>query len=100
MGTKSQELQPTHPETRRLEEERIMLTKAIFEEKWSVIRGLINAKWSLMVEYDLAKIDKADVKFDKLTTMLQVKYGYTRQVAREAIGQLWKDYETNHKISN
>lgn len=73
------------------------MNKALFEEKWSVIRGLINAKWSLMVEYDLAKVDKAEVKFDKFTTMLQVKYGYTRQSAREAVAQLWKDYESKNK---
>ena len=29
-----------------------MMNKAIFEEKWNVIRGQINARWSLMVEYD------------------------------------------------
>jgi len=52
-----------------------MMNRAIFEEKWALIRGQINAKWSLMVEYDLIKVDKADVKFDKFTTMLQVKYG-------------------------
>jgi hypothetical protein len=74
-----------------------MMNRALFDEKWSVIRGLINAKWSLMVEYDLAKVDKADIKFDKFVTMLQVKYGYTRQSAREAVAQLWKDYETNNK---
>lgn len=74
-----------------------MMNRALFDEKWSVIRGLINAKWSLMVEYDLAKVDKAEIKFDKFVTMLQVKYGYTRQSAREAVAQLWKDHETNNK---
>lgn len=74
-----------------------MMNRAIFEEKWTLIRGQINAKWSLMVEYDLIKVDKADVKFDKFTTMLQVKYGYTRQKAREEIGSLWSEYEANNK---
>jgi hypothetical protein len=76
-----------------------MMNKAIFEEKWSLIRGQINAKWSLMVEYDLIKVDKADVKFDKFTTMLQVKYGYTRQKAREEIAKLWAEYEANNKVA-
>jgi hypothetical protein len=75
------------------------MNRALFEEKWSVIRGLINAKWSLMVEYDLVKVDKADVKFDKFATMLQVKYGYTRQSAREAIAKLWAEHESNNKSS-
>jgi hypothetical protein len=71
--------------------------KSIFEEKWSLIRGQINARWSLMVEYDLIKVDKAEVKFDKFVTMLQVKYGYTRQKARDEIGMLWSAYEANNR---
>jgi hypothetical protein len=74
-----------------------MMNKTIFEEKWPLIRGQINAKWNLMVEYDLVKVDKADVKFDKFTTMLQVKYGYTRQKAREEIANLWAEYESNNR---
>ena len=70
------------------------MNKTLFEEKWSLIRGKINAKWSLMVEYDLLKIDKAEVKFDKFVTMLQVKYGHTRQKAREEAGKLTAEFET------
>ncbi len=40
-----------------------------------------------MSEYDLNKVDKADVKFDKYVTMLQVKYGYTRQQAKAEINK-------------
>lgn len=74
-----------------------MINKAIFEEKWDLIRGQINSRWSLMAETDLNKVDKADVKFDKFVTMLQVKYGYTRQIAREEVGKLWAEYETANK---
>ena len=73
-----------------------MMNKAIFEEQWKLIRGQINARWSLMVEYDLIKVDKADVKFNKFVTMLQVKYGYTRKQAREEIGNLWAEYESKN----
>lgn len=73
------------------------MNKALFEENWKQIRGEITARWSLMAEYDLAKVDKAEVKFDKFVTMLQVKYGYTRQQAREEIAKLWAEYESNHK---
>ena len=73
-----------------------MMNKALFEEKWKLIRGQINARWSLMVEYDLVKVDKADVKFDKFVTMLRVKYGYTRKQAREEIGNLWAEYESKN----
>ena len=75
------------------------MNKTIFEEKWTLIRGQINARWSLMVEYDLNKVDKAEVKFDKFVTMLQVKYGYTRQEARDKIGTLWTEYEANNKVN-
>ena len=75
------------------------MNKAVFEEKWSQIRGQINAKWSLMVEYDLLKVDKAEVKFDIFVTMLQVKYGYSRQKAREEIAKLWSEYEAQNKVA-
>lgn len=73
------------------------MNKALFEEKWSLLRSQINAKWSLMVEYDLLKVDKAEVKFDKFATMLQVKYGYTRQKAKEEIAKLWLEYDAKNK---
>jgi len=79
-----------------VKENYIMMNKALFEEKWKLIRGQINTRWSLMVEYDLIKVDKADVKFNKFVTMLQVKYGYTRQKAREEIGNLWAEYESKN----
>jgi hypothetical protein len=49
-----------------------MINKAVFDEKWKVIRGQSTNWWGLMAEYDLVKVDKADVKFDKFVTMLQV----------------------------
>jgi len=76
-----------------------MINKAVFDEKWKVIRGQSTVWWSLMAEYDLVKVDKADVKFDKFVTMLQVKYGYTRQKAREEINRLWTEYEAKNKNS-
>jgi hypothetical protein len=75
------------------------MNKTIFEEKWNLIRGQTSARWSLIADYDLLKVDKAEVKFDKFVTMLQVKYGYSRQKAREEIGKLWAEYEAKSKIS-
>jgi len=73
------------------------LNNAIFEEKWKQIRGQSTEWWSLMAEYDLLKVDKAEAKFDKFVSMLQVKYGYTRQKAREEVGKLWAKYESENK---
>jgi len=74
-----------------------MITKALFEEKWKVIRVQSTGWWSLMAEFDLVKVDKAEVKFDKFVTLLQVKYGFTRQKAREEINRAWTEYEAKHK---
>ena len=76
-----------------------MMNKAIFEDKWKLIRGQSAEWWSLMAEYDLVKVDKAEVKFDKYVTMLQVMYGYTRQKAREEIARRWAEYESKSKIA-
>ena len=67
------------------------MNKAIFEEKWKEIRSQSTSWWNLMAEHDLVKVDKADVKFDKFVTMLQVKYGYTRQQARDEINRIWSE---------
>jgi hypothetical protein len=93
------EITKTPIHEKRFPKENRMMNKAIFEENWSKIRGEINARWDLMVEYDLVKVDKADIKFDKFVTMLQVKYGYTRQAARDEIGKLWSEYEAKNKNS-
>lgn len=73
------------------------MNKAIFEEKWKLIRGQSAEWWSLMAEHDLVKVDKAEIKFDKFVTMLQVKYGYTRQKAREELSRHWAEYEAERK---
>jgi hypothetical protein len=67
----------------------------VFPEE--VFRAQATGWWSLMAEYDLLKVDKAEVKFDKFVTMLQVKYGYTREKAREEIGRMWGEYEAKAK---
>jgi hypothetical protein len=63
--------------------------KTKFDEKWKLIRGQSMEWWSLIGEHDLKKVDKADDKLTKFTTILQVKYGYTRQQAREDINKRW-----------
>lgn len=73
------------------------MNRALFEEKWKLIRDQINERWSLMAEYDLLKVDKAEVKFDKFANMLQAKYGYSRQKAKDEISKLWSEYESKTK---
>lgn len=78
----------------------MIMTRAIFDENWKEIRAQATGWWSLMAEFDLHKVDKAEVKFDKFVTMLQVKYGYTREKAREEIGRLWGEYREKSKSIN
>lgn len=75
----------------------MVMNKTIFEENWKLIRSQSTQRWSLMAEYDLNKVDKAEVKFDKFVTMLRVKYGYTQEKAREEIGRFWAEYEARRK---
>jgi hypothetical protein len=72
------------------------LNNQIFEEKWKQIRSQSTGWWSLMAEYDLLKVDKAEVKFDKFVNILQVKYGHTRQQARDEVGKRWKEYASQN----
>lgn len=63
------------------------MNKNLFESNWKQIRSHSTGWWNLMSEYDLNKVDKAEVKLDKYATMLQVKYGYTRKQAKMEIGK-------------
>lgn len=75
------------------------MNKALFEENWKEIRSHCTERWSLVAEHDLVKVDKADVKLDKLITMLQVKYGMTREVAREEINRLWTQNTAKNQLT-
>ena len=63
------------------------MNKTIFEGKWKQIRGKSKEWWSLINDLDLSRIDKAAVKLDKYVVLLQVKYGYTKQHAKEEINR-------------
>ena len=85
--------------TIRKNRENLTLNKNLFESKWEQIRSQTTAWWTLMSEYDLNKVDKADVKFDKYVTMLQVKYGYTRQQAKTEISTRVAEFEAEQMNS-
>jgi hypothetical protein len=76
------------------------MNRTLFESKWKQIRSQTTAWWSLMVDYDLNKVDKADVKLDKYVTMLRVKYGYTREEAKKEIDKHVAKYEAEQKSSS
>ena len=71
-----------------------------FDQEWKVIRGRSMEWFSLLGEHDLKKIDKAQDKQDKFLTMLQVKYGYTRQQATEEVNRRWAAfYRAKSKVN-
>ena len=57
----------------------------LFESKWEQVRTQSRHWWSLFSEEDLDRVEHALVKRDKYVMMLQVKYGYTRDFAREEV---------------
>ena len=69
------------------------MNKVIFDRQWKVIRGEFTARWSLVGDFDLNRMDKAEDKYHRFVTMLQVKYGFTRQQAREEIGKFWTEFK-------
>jgi uncharacterized protein YjbJ (UPF0337 family) len=71
------------------------VNKDVFENKWEQIRAQSKAWWGLFSEDDLNKIEKADVKSDKYTMMLRVKYGYTHERAQEEINKRIAELESN-----
>jgi len=77
----------------------MMINRALFEENWTLIRSRSTERWSLMADYDLTKVDKADVKLDKFVTMLRVKYGYTQEKAREEVAMFWAEYIGKSKLA-
>lgn len=70
------------------------MDKHEFEGKWAQIRGQSKIWWSLITDANLDQVDKADVKFFEYVTLLQLKYGYDRQMAKDEISRHVAEYET------
>jgi hypothetical protein len=76
------------------------MNKELFESKWKQIRSQSTVWWSLMSAEDLNKVDKANVKLDKYVTMLQVKYGYTREQAKKEVDKRVIEYDAKQNRSS
>ena len=69
------------------------MDKNEFEDKWPQIQSQSKVWWSLINDFDLDKVRKADIKFFEYVRILQLKYGYDRQVAKDEIGRRAAEYE-------
>ena len=76
------------------------MNRTIFEGNWKEIRGKSKEWWSLINDLDLKRVDKASFKLDKYIVLLQVKYGYTKQFARDAILKRLTEQEADELIKN
>jgi hypothetical protein len=79
-------------------QEKPAMNKDMFDSKWKEIRSQSNGWWSLMTDDELDKVAKSAVKYDKYVTLLQVKYGYTRDQARKEIARRMTEFENRQKI--
>ena len=75
------------------------MDKNEFEGKWKLIRNQTREWWSLITESDLSKIDRADIKLFQYVTLLQLKYKYDRQAAKDEIEKRVANYETNMRAN-
>ena len=75
------------------------MNKEIFESNWKEIRTQAPLRWNLMNDIDLLRIDKAEVKYDKFVTTLQVKYGYNRDDARKELAKNLAAFDVEKKVS-
>jgi hypothetical protein len=64
-----------------------------FEGKWKLIRGQSKVWWSRITDADLVAVEKAGIKYFKYVTLVQLKYGFDRQVVKDAIDKHVAEYE-------
>ncbi len=61
---------------------------------WNQLRGPIKGWWSKLTDEDL---DSINGNYDRLVSVLQKKYGYTAQQAKEQVDQRLAEFEKGHR---
>jgi len=74
------------------------MDKNEFEGKWQQIRSQSKLWWSLIRDSDLNKVDQADIKFFEYVTILQLKYAFDRQTAKDEIDRHLAAYEMSLEL--
>jgi uncharacterized protein YjbJ (UPF0337 family) len=63
----------------------------IFKGKWKQLRGQIQQKWGDLTNDDLDRMQGTQTEFEGL---LQERYGYTKERAKQEVDNLLKASET------
>jgi uncharacterized protein YjbJ (UPF0337 family) len=66
----------------------------VLQGRWKQIRGEVRSWWGRLTDDDL---DQIQGNREKLTGVLQEKYGYTRAQADMEIERRLKEYDTTHR---
>ncbi len=66
------------------------MNEDILKGKWKEIKGGLKEQWGKLTDDDLVQIEG---KVDKLTGILQEKYGYSKDKAEEAYKGFIKKYQ-------
>jgi uncharacterized protein YjbJ (UPF0337 family) len=64
----------------------------IFKGKWKQLRGQVQQKWGDLTNDDLDRIQGAQTEFEGV---LQERYGYTKERARQEVNDFLRASETN-----
>jgi uncharacterized protein YjbJ (UPF0337 family) len=64
----------------------------MFKGKWKQLRGQIQQKWGDLTNDDLDRIQGAQTEFEGL---LQERYGYTKERARQEVNDFLRASETS-----
>lgn len=64
----------------------------IFKGKWKQLRGQVQQKWGDLTNDDLDRIQGTQTEFEGL---LQERYGYTKERAKQEVDNFLKASESN-----
>lgn len=66
----------------------------IFKGKWKQLRGQVQQKWGDLTNDDLDRIKGTQTEFEGL---LQERYGYTKERAKQEADNFFNAVETNRR---
>lgn len=60
----------------------VVLNRDVLQGKWKQIRGKVKQQWGKLTDDQL---DRIGGRYDELTGLIQEKYGYTREQAKQQV---------------